>query len=161
MIWSLPYAGALKTPLVLKHASKRPLFDKEKAMNGPSVKPMSPWAAQWEESTCKSAKDAPQKNQGVANSQYGHSISLWREGSHLQSPTPWHPPESWRKVPPTSPSYWHRLQTKALAPCLQHKQWEFWTLLEDDQNTIMSLILTHTSSFYQVAPCPQSKCQKN
>lgn len=44
---------ALKTPLVLKHASKRPLFDKEKAINGPSVRPMSPYC--WNGSTVKLA----------------------------------------------------------------------------------------------------------
>ena len=71
---------ALKTPLVLKHASKRPLFDKEKAMKGPSVKPMSPWAEAF-----ANQPTMPKKNPAAANMDI-----------HFCNLLLWHPPESWR-----------------------------------------------------------------
>lgn len=55
---------------------------------------------------------------------------------------------------PNFHTYWLRLQTKALAPCLRTNSGNCWTLLEDYQNTIMYLRLTHTSSFYQGGSMP-------
>ena len=124
-----------KTPLVLKHASKRPLFDKEKAMNGPSVKPMSPWA----EAFCKSANDA----------KYGHSL--------LQSPVC-----AYMFFIPNFPTYWLRLQNQGACtlPCstvgiVGH----YWKIIRIPYNTIMY----YTSDWFIPHPsikgalCPQSK----
>lgn len=55
---------------------------------------------------------------------------------------------------PNFHTYWLRLQTKALAPCLRTNSGNCWTLLEDYQNTIMYLRLTHTSSFHQGGSMP-------
>lgn len=118
---------ALKTPLVLKHANKRPLFDKEKAMKGPSVKPMSPWAEAF-------ANQPTMQNMGI------------RFCNLLFVHTCFHTPTS----PPTGSV----CKPRRLHPACSTNSGNCWTLLEDYQNTIMYFRLTHTSSFYQGGSMP-------